>query len=666
MTAADKSAKPYRYWAAIPQSDQYVGEALERINRYRRWLSQTGRADRMQRSFRARYGWAPDGDGNTAQVRASGVQGELVDVTTNDYAALMDQSQTLITSQKPAFKAVPNNGDYKSRAAVRLAEAIIEDYERKESLSEMDADTVRCALLASEGWRIQGWNASAGRIVRQDAVGNGIAEGDVVERVYTPYDMALDPDCRSIERLPWIGFREPYNRHDLAALFEASDPDLAERIKSVTSQDGETSQWDQLYDLRNRTGYRQMESDDYVFVWEMRHPPSPAMRLGRLVRFIDSSTIIYDSMNARMPATQGEQAQAESAGQTFNAGYPYGRELHAYCLSPERVLGSTAGHTAHFDLLGLQQCMDTVVTMAASAANAGGVSNLWTPERNNVSVDELAGGFNHIVSPVKPENIEGPKLDPQATMFGELVMQLMRRRIGMNDAALGEPTKGMPAQLAALLEAQAVQFHNGLQSSYQRMLEQTRTGRLKLLQRFPASKRVAEVAGANGAWALSEWEAQDLESVERVSVEAINPAMRTFAGRLSLAQMLLDKSLITAKQFMDLVISGRLDDEWDFDEKNKARIQQEKELLLGGASLPPVDPAQSKQAGRPIFVQPPPVPGKPPPKFIRPHLAQTHWLDIPEYLSVIASPDALNQPALVTAVLDLVHYKLDLWRQMDP
>lgn len=48
------------------------------------------------------------------------------------------------------------------------------------------------------------------------------------------------------------------------------------------------------------------------------------------------------------------------------------------------------------------------------------------------------------------------------------------------------------------------------------------------------------------------------------------------------------------------------------------------------------------------------------------HVAQTHWLDIPEYLSVLSTPESLENPQVVSAVLEVVQEKLNLWRTMDP
>lgn len=670
MTRTDASS--LNYWAAERDSAKFVQSFCKKLKRYRDWLTTTGRAKRMVRMFRAFYGWAPDGWGDTSELQSSGEQGEWVDLTTNDLASLVQQTLAFTTANKPAFKANPSNRDFESIAQTEFAQGLLEHCERKMSLSEKDYDAALSAVLTSEGWEVWRWAAAAGRIISTDSDGRTTTEGDAECIVCTPFDVAFEPDAVSVEKFPWFGFADRANRHDLAALF----PDIADALRSSSaSAEGDEA----ILDLRSRSGAalgsEQME--DMVSLWEVRHPPSPALPTGRLVIFVNSSAVLYDSMNYRQqvpvqlsaavvdPVTGAElqPAQTEMQEQVSDVGYPYPHDdMLAYRIAPEKVLGAPAGHSGHFDLLSLQECMDTVATMAATAANAGGVTNLFAESGNdggpNLSYNELAGGLNVISGPKKPEVLEGVQLDPQVVEFASFVEQLMRRRIGMNDAALGEPTKGMPAQLAALLQSQAVQFHNRFQASFRAMLERSRTGLLKLYKRFARTKRVADIGGKANSWQLRVWTAEDLSTVERVTVESVNPVLQTTAGKLSFADMLLERSLITPQQYMTLVDTGKLEAVWDYDTRNLARITREKELLQQGVGLPPVDPIASQQMGAPQFIDD----GKP---HIRPHVAQTHWLDIPEYLSVIATPEAMDRPELVKTVLDLVHYKLELWRQMD-
>jgi hypothetical protein len=65
------------YWAANPSAEEAVAESINRRETYRKWLTETGRAGRIARSWATYYGQTPTGDGDTSQVLAGGEQGEL-------------------------------------------------------------------------------------------------------------------------------------------------------------------------------------------------------------------------------------------------------------------------------------------------------------------------------------------------------------------------------------------------------------------------------------------------------------------------------------------------------------------------------------------------------------------------------------------------------------
>ncbi len=104
-----------------------------------------------------------------------------------------------------------------------------------------------------------------------------------------------------------------------------------------------------------------------------------------------------------------------------------------------------------------------------------------------------------------------------------------------------------------------------------------------------------------------------------------------------------------------------------FAQDNQARIQKEKEMLMQGIGMPPGQMTMGAD-GRPIPVmQPDGSPlfiddGQP---HVRPLITDTHWIDIPEYLGVLAMPEVRDNPDVVKAVTEIVDFKLSLWRQMD-
>lgn len=639
-----------KYWAASEDSGECVNGIKDRITRYREWLKESGRSQRMLRAWRAFYGYAPDGTGDTSMIRPSGEQGEFIDVTTNDYAILVRQTAVLTTANKPAFKAIATNSDYNSLAQAQFAQGLLEYYDKLHAIGDRDYEAVLVGLITSEGWQVQGWDASAGKSLTDFAEGQPTKDGDVQVFSLTPYDVVYDPDAHDTDSFQWIAFRRRFNRFDLAKTY----PEQADRLSHNFGGDSKSDWADEIFDLRSRNGYRRDTEPDLIWVWEFRHLPTPALPNGRLIKMVDNECILFDSIGK----TKDESGQV-IPGQVVDSGYPY-TELHAYRLSPEVVVGSAAGHTAHFDLLSLQECLDTVATQAATAANAGGISNMWCGPGGAPTLSSVVGSMNFLTSQQKPERMEGPTLSAQVMEFESFLERRMMRIGGQSDVSMGEVPKGMPGNLAALLEAKSVQYHSRLQASYARMLERSRTGMLKLLKRFATTPRVAMLAGKSNTWAFKEWSSQDIAGIDRVIVESVNAMSQTYAGRRADAELLLQHGLVpNAQQYLTLVATGRIEPMLDAPEQNLMRIRQDVELLQKGIGLPPVDQAKSLVLGTPQFVDD----GKP---HIWPLISDTHWLDIPENLSVLSTPEARSNPEVTKAVLEVVQERMRLWKTCDP
>jgi hypothetical protein len=116
---------------------------------------------------------------------------------------------------------------------------------------------------------------------------------------------------------------------------------------------------------------------------------------------------------------------------------------------------------------------------------------------------------------------------------------------------------------------------------------------------------------------------------------------------------------MTRDEFLAVYTTGNLTQTFDAQKAHLGRLAKEKELLLQGIGLPPVDAQASLEKGEPVFVDD----GQP---HIRPLLTDRHWVDIPEYLALLESPDARSDAKLVRAVTEVVQEHLRLWRAMPP
>ncbi len=656
MSGTEYAPDPLMYWAAEPDSKKAVAGTIERIRRYRESLKASGRADRMKRNWNAYLGWGPRNDADASRVLSAGASGEMLNITVNHFAAMVNQAVVLTTSNKPAVTAIPSNSDFESLAQGQLAESLNDYYDRELAVSDREYEATQSMVLLSEAWIVEDWDATAGPDYMPEESGQMAKQGDVRLFSLTPFDVAVDPDVQDCESYGWVCWRRRANRFDLAAQY----PKCAEKLRAVSltnadgTYDGVAADGDAFEFRRKRT----VRSDtDCVYVWELRHLKTPALPNGRRILFVNAECVLADSV------------EVTADGAVADYGYPFGKELYAYTAAPERVAGLPDGHTAFFDLLSMQEGVDLSASIMASAINAGGLQNLYVPRGANVTASKLTGALNIIEfdGPTLPQAQDNLSINPVVSAWAEMCVSWMRQRVSLNDVVMGEPSKGMPAQAMALLRAQAVEFHSRLQASYERLVQRTRTGILKLLKQYATTDRVALVSGKANSWALKHFKSTDLTGVDRFVVESVNPVLKTLAGKVGFAQPLLETGAIGIQEYLQLVATGRMEPIMRFEQDNQARIQKEKEMLMQGIGMPPVQMQPGLDGmpipvlmpdGSPIFIDD----GAP---HIRPLITDTHWIDIPEYLGVLAMPEVRDNPDVVKAVTEIVDYKLRLWRQMD-
>lgn len=603
---------------------------MERRKAYREYLQRTGKLGRINRSLSTFYGYTPNGDADSSQVTQSGEQGEIADVVVNQYAALVKQGLVLITSDKPAFKAVAGNTDSKSLAQSTLGDGLIEYYGREAGVDDVEYSAAFRALLMSEGHVAVTWDAMAGKPYAVDPdTQQEVNEGDAKFRAFGPLDVFFDVDAPPGKR-PWMGLEWPVNKWDLIAQY----PERKEDILSV-SPERDDDHWVSF------RGARKFAKGDYVRMQEVYVAPSPAVPAGRLMLFLSPKCVLFDGP------------------------LPYD-DVPIYSMSPEETIGDNTGHTSAFDLLGLQQGVDMTATIATTNLQAGGVSNFWTQPNAGLTVKQLAGGMNHVESMVKPEVIDGVQISSEVGAWAGLFVSWMQTLSGVNAAIRGEPDKGMPAQAMAFLQAAAIQYHSRLQSAFTKLREKVRTANLRLLKRYANTRRIALIAGKANTWTRKEFTADDLSDIDRVTVETVNPILRTLQGRTMVADKLLELGQVRPTQYITMLNTGKLEPMFEGEQANLLRIRRNRELLQEGIGLPPMalDPLTEMPAVNPMTRLPEfEDDGQ---QHVRPLKTDTHWLDIPEYLSVLATPGARENAAVVKAVTEVVEYQLALWRQMDP
>ena len=202
------------YWAKKPVDD-LAEEVVARFNEYTKQMDRCGRAALWAMSSRRYYGQDSSGGyANTTSVSYGGDQGEIALIAVNHYPSLIQTILSMVTSQRPAFKAMATTDDHEASRQVALAEAIWE-YELDEGGAEDQCHVAaERAQVLGEGWVHVGWDPNKGEIT-------GIDPGESVEQAD---GTVVDPTPRPI-RSGALSI-ETFSPQDVAR--RVSNKDLAE------------------------------------------------------------------------------------------------------------------------------------------------------------------------------------------------------------------------------------------------------------------------------------------------------------------------------------------------------------------------------------------------------------------------------------------------------
>jgi len=664
---ADGSSTEWRYWADERDQQKLVARCLERVQWHLTALRSSGQWDSMRSILSAYYGNGVDGQ-RRAQYLRDQDDDATVEFHTNQIRPVVNSTLSLIVSQWPRIKPRATNDSAKSLAETRLAEQLHRSYEEKTSSKSRIVDTVRGGLCASTWSLGHAWAPQDGREWDVDANGAPIYEGEAQSFVLPPWRCVWDFAAADESSRKWVLFRRPYSRADTAANLEARAMaaqdeatrerllETAERLRIVKASTL-SAKWvaalgeatlSRMDSLDAKLGELRPD-EDVVWVWELRHLPTPALRPGRLVRFVDEETVLWDSLEQKVE-------------------YPYeATELHVREYAPERTVTGFGGHTGAFDLGGLQEFIDLATASIATTVNVNGQMRFWAGGKDGAAPRDLGINGAIIETPTKPEVLDFPALKPEVVGAVDWAKTQLREAMALNNVVMGNPDKGMPAQAMALQKATAMQYHAVAQGDFVKLVKWDANSRLRLFKRFARTKRQVELVGKGHAYELKQWSAEDIEGVPGFDVEETNPASDSYEARLNTATLLVEKGQITPEAFIAFLQTGNLDQGLSTKTAQKELIESNVELLQSGVGPPQVDVAATDQAkmldpsAPPVFVTPPPGT-----KVVAILKSDPHHLAIPAYLGVLTSPAARDDVKRMQAATEAIQLSLEYWASLTP
>jgi len=146
------------------------------------------------------------------------------------------------------------------------------------------------------------------------------------------------------------------------------------------------------------------------------------------------------------------------------------------------------------------------------------------------------------------------------------------------------------------------------------------------------------VVGKSNMYMVKEFDKDDINAISRVVVSVGNPLAKTTAGRVQMAEQLLQMGLITnPKQYLQIINTGELEVLYEGDFKELMNIKRENEFLMEGKG-------DSVYA---IYLD-------------------SHKEHIMEHRTLLSDPDLRQNVQLVQSVMKHIQEHIDLLRTVDP
>lgn len=596
---ADNPNKDSNVYFANKNPEDLAGDLLYRAKSFYNFLNQNDYLVKIADNWRFYYGLFRNSLYLGHKISYTGEQGELVSLPVNEFRNIAQHIYVMITANRPVMEARAINTDAKSMTQAYLANGILDYYMREKNLEDALKTATEMAIVLGSGFIKMEWNAMAGEPYDFDPdTGEYNYQGEIEFTNLSPFDVVFD-GTREKYNPDWVLVRSFKNKYDLMAKY----PELAEKIHAIPTKDD-----NKIYRLSLWTN----DDTDDVAVYEFFHKRTESVPNGRYMLFLNEDVTLMD-----VPL-------------------PY-RALPVFRMTPGNIMGTPYGYTPLFDIFPLQEALNALYSTFMTNLNAFGVQSIYVPRGADISIASLEGGLNIIQGNEKPEPIQLSATPPELFKAIELIRMSIETISGINSVTRGQPEASLKSGNAlALVQSMAIQYISGLQQSYVKLIEEVGTQLINNLKDFAKAPRVAAIVGKYNKTLLKEFTGEDLSAINRVIVDVGNPLARTTAGRVQMAEQMLQMNLLkTPQEYFQVINTGKLDSVFEGDLHELFLIKQENEKMMEGKDslVSPLD---------------------------------QHRTHINEHRAVLADSDVRENPETVRTVMDHIQKHLDALRNTDP
>lgn len=612
-----------RYFATL-EGKEFGDAVMERVTAWNKHMSSAPIFQKMRAAGRNYFGTDEQGTSG-ARISLRGDAGQVASLKTNQLRQAVQGVLTFLLAEQPALKPVARATDASAQAQAQLAKSRYDHYAREEGLESRLFEAAEMCLVLSLGWVRGRWDDTA---TSEDKM-----EGDLKFSSHLPVDVLWDVEfAGGVEEAPWFILRTYVNKYELAAEYlaraeaeafrmgDAVPPDfmanaetVAKRITSAgPDRDVTKFRADMCSEFANRTA----ETGDIVPVYEFFHAPTLAVQGGRYAKLISADVELVPGDGSAQPL-----------------GYD---SIPLWPIYSSRQFGSAWTHTSTFDALAIQRALDILTSIPVSNQRMLGLQAIAVPMGCDFDIREVSKGFPIIhYDPKfgKPEAIQWAKTAPEVFAFrSELKGELGQIIGGLNDVSRGMEQRDLSGAALVMLDAVSARFSKPFLRAYMSLLKRVAMFVIKNLRERVREPRMGRISGGADSTVWQSWKGSDLEAIETVDVEPVSPLSQSQAGRIEIAENLMQHGAVNPKQYIGLIDTGKLEVMTDAPETLRLHVKRENENLAKGL---------------PVVVSP----------------TDNHPAHIQEHAAVLASDDVRGNPKLSAGVLNHIQEHLTTWEQ---
>jgi hypothetical protein len=532
-----------------------------------------------------------------SDIRYTGENGEFATMSINHFRNLAIHLKNLISNSRIAFQCRAANGDAKSASQAELGNVLLDYYLREGRLTEVVNDAIEHALLFDAGYVKVEWDPEEGKEINLDLETNAINhEGDLRYTSIAPIDIITDLNRKNFRDNDWVIVRTQQSKWNLIARF----PEHKEKIEAMNTLEESRSDWDYSAEFS--------KSDD-LYLYEFWHNKTPAMPNGRYALFTEDGNIFYDS-----PL--------------------HYKEIPIYQITAGNHLVTQYGYSPLNDVAGAQEAINMCYSTMLTTLETFGVQNVLAPREAGITIEEVRSGLNFIEydgNHNPPSGVNFTTLPPELLQFIQKLETAQETISGINSVVRGNPDNQLRSGVSlAIVEDQALNFVSHLHESYIRLYEDIGTASIDILKVYANTQRVFTIVGDGNLAAMQDFRGEDLQNISRVIVDIGSALSRTTAGRIQMAEHLIQTQLIRSpEEYMTVVNTGNLDQLTKGRTGHLQLIHRENEGLLRG------------QGARSLFTD-------------------DHTLHIRKHIEILDDPEVRADDQLANTVLSHVQEHINL------